>query len=247
MSIETEEDFVGLSRVGKLVGKTLKALSESLEPGVSPIELDAYCAEMLTQAGAAAAPQRIYGFPGTVMVSVNAQAVHGFPSDIPLQPGDLVKLDLTAELDGYMADAAVTVALPPSSPQKRNLVACAESAFARALNVARAGRRINEIGKAIEAETRWYGFHVLRELHSHGVGRSIHEYPSIPNYYDPKLRGVLTEGLVLTIEPILSVGSSEVQIEADGWTCTTRDGSLAVHYEHTVVITQNRPLLLTAA
>lgn len=136
--------------------------------------------------------------------------------------------------------------LPPVSPLKRRLVECAEAAFHKACRAARTGQRLNEIGRAIETEVRHRGFTVLRELYSHGVGRAIHEVPDIPNFYDAAERQPLTEGLVITIEPIISAGSDRVVLGEDGWTLKTKDGSLAAHYEHTVVITRGRPMLMTA-
>ena len=247
MTIESEKDLAGLRRAGRVVALALREMKGSLEPGITTGELDEVGARIFERHGARSAPNLVYGFPGVNLISVNDEAVHGIPRDRRIEPGDLVKIDVTAELDGYIADAAVTVALPPSSPVHERLRDCAESAFGRAVSVARAGRSISKIGRAIETEVRKRGFTVLPELQSHGVGATIHEPPSIPNYYDRRITTPLTKGLVITIEPIISSGSSRTVTADDGWTIKTADGSPAAHYEHTLVVTKGSPIVLTAA
>jgi methionyl aminopeptidase len=158
-----------------------------------------------------------------------------------------VKLDVTLEKDGYVADAARTIVVGGGSEQALHLADCAKAAFDAALHVARAGARVNEIGRVVEREVRRRGFSVVRGLDGHGIGRTIHEAPPVPNYYNPMQRDLLTEGMVITIEPIISAGSGAAVESGDGWTVVTKDGSLAAHYEHTLVITRERPVLLTAA
>jgi methionyl aminopeptidase len=158
----------------------------------------------------------------------------------------LVKLDLTAEKDGYHTDSAMTVQVPPVTVAATQLSHCAERAFRQSLDAARAGNSVREIGRAVEREVRRRGFHVIRELGGHGIGRTIHEEPSVPNFADPLSRARLTEGLVLTIEPIIAERTSRVRLDADKWTLRTGDGSLAAHYEHTLVITRDKPILLTS-
>ena len=189
----------------------------------------------------------MYRFPGAVCISINDEIVHGVPGARVVMPGDLVKLDLTAEKDGYMADAAVTVAVPPASDLATRLAQCAQRAFERAMRVAQARKRVCDIGAAVETEVRRSGFSVVRELCGHGIGRTIHEPPQIPNYADTRNRLRLNEGLVITVEPIIAAGGGAAYQAADGWTMKTVDRSLAAHYEHTLVITRGAPLLLTAA
>jgi methionyl aminopeptidase len=246
MSIKSKRDLEALQRVGRVVGLTLQAMKKRVRAGVTTAELDRIGAECLAGHGARSAPQLVYGFPGAICISVNDEAVHGIPGPRALQEGDLVKLDVTAELDGYIADAAVTVALPCVSIQKRRLSDCAERAFHKALGSARAGRPVSDIGRIVEAEVRRSGFAVIRELRGHGVGRAIHEEPTVPNYFDRTLKQRLTEGLVITIEPIIAAGSGQVFGSADGWTVQTADGSPSAHYEHTIVVTRERPIILTA-
>jgi methionyl aminopeptidase len=247
MSIQTNAEFDKLRAIGAIVAATLRAMAESVRPGVTTAELNATGAKWLRQHGARSAPPRVYGFPAEVCISVNDEAMHGIPGERTIQPGDLVKLDLVAEKDGFYADAAVTVNVPPGSDDGRALARCAERAFERGLAAARAGNRVYEIGRAIEREVRSSGFSVIRELCGHGVGRAIHEEPLVPNFRDPRARRRLSEGLVITIEPVIAAGSGRTSQEKDGWTFRTEDGSLAAHYEHTVVITRGEPVLVTAA
>lgn len=247
MSIESERDWLGLKLAGRIVFLALAAMRRHVRPGVTTAELDAVGERVLAEHGARSAPRLVYGFPAAICISLNDEAVHGIPGERAVAPGDLVKLDVTVEKDGYMADAAVTVPVPPVSAEKRRLVECARSAFFKALAVARAGHRVDEIGGAVEREVRRAGFSVIRELAGHGIGRAIHEAPSVPNFADPGCREPLTEGLVITVEPIIATGSGRAVTARDGWTVRTADGSLSAHFEHTLVVTKGRPFLLTAA
>jgi methionyl aminopeptidase len=247
MSIETGTDWRGLRQVARVVRLTLDALEEHVRPGITTGELDRIAAGVLAGHGARSAPMLVYGFPGSALISINDEVVHGVPGDRPLARGDVVKLDVTAEKNGYMADAARTVIVEAGSEVARRLRLCVRQAFERALRVARAGRRVSEVGRVIEREVRGYGFSVVRGLDGHGIGRTIHEPPNVPNSFDPRQTDVLTEGLVITIEPIICAGSGRAVETSDGWTLRTVDGSLAAHHEHTLVITRGEPMLLTAA
>jgi methionyl aminopeptidase len=200
----------------------------------------------MRQHGAQSAPQLVYKFPGVNCISLNDEAVHGIPSERRVQEGDLVKLDVTVEKDGFMADAAITVAVGEVSEESERLIACAERAFTKAMLVARAGFRVSEIGRAVEREVRRNGFSVIRDLGGHGIGRTIHEAPRIPNFADPAANQILTEGLVITVEPIIAAGSGRAAVDKDGWTVRTLDRRPSAHYEHTLVITKGEPILLTA-
>lgn len=247
VSIKSSSELEKLRVIGRIVRKALDAMAAAVHAGVTTAELDRIGARILAQHGAESAPPKVYGFPGAVCISVNDEAIHGIPGDRKLERGDLVKLDLVAEKDGFFADAAVTVPVEEVSGTAAALARCAESAFRQGARAARAGNRVYEIGRAVEHEVKRCGFRVMRELCGHGVGRTIHEEPNIPNYHSPRFRTRLTEGLVITIEPILSVGAERGVLQRDEWTIRTADGSLAAHYEHTVVITRNEPILLTAA
>lgn len=247
MSIKSLSEFKKLQAIGKIVRTTLDEMSNAVCPGVSTADLDRVGAAVLAKHGAMSAPPKVYGFPGTACISVNDEAIHGIPKDRRLQEGDLVKLDVTAEKDGFFADAAVTVRVGKVSPAADALVRCAERSFREGLKAAQAGNRVREIGRSVEREVRRCGFSVIRELCGHGVGRTIHEEPAVPNYYDPQHRTRLSDGLVITIEPIIAAGNGRAQLQKDKWTVCTTDRSLAAHYEHTIVITNDEPILLTAA
>jgi methionyl aminopeptidase len=247
MSVETEEELQALKRAGRVVAAALGRMRRRVQPGVTTSDLDEVAAGVLHEHGARPAPQLTYGFPGTACISVNDEAVHGVPGPRRLAAGDLVTLDVTVELDGYYADAAVTVGVPPVEEPARRLIEAAEAAFRKAARLARAGERLARLGGAIETETRKRGFHVLRELCGHGIGRSIHEQPSVNNFYDPLDRYRLTRGLVIALEPIISAGGARTRTGSDGWTISSADGSLTAHHEHTIVITDGSPLILTAA
>jgi methionyl aminopeptidase len=198
--------------------------------------------------GARSAPQLVYRFPGVCCISVNDELVHGIPSATRrLAEGDLVKLDVTFEKNGFMADAAITVCVGRVAPRARALAACAERAFTLAMDEVRPGRRVRDIGIAVSREVRREGFAVVPMLQGHGIGRTIHEEPMVPNWDDPAAKGVLTEGLVITVEPIITMGDGDAYEDGDGWTIRTADGALAAHHEHTLVVTRHGPLLVTAA
>lgn len=246
MSIESAADWAGLREVGRITRMTLDLLGARLRPGVTTGALDEAAATLVAAHGAASAPARVYGFPRTVLISVNDEVVHGIPGDRVIVDGDLVSLDVTLEKDGYVADAARSLVAGAGSATANRLVNCAEAALASALRVVRVGARVNLIGRAVSSEVRRQGFGVVRGLAGHGVGRTIHEPPDVPNDYNPSQRDILTEGLVLTIEPMISAGSTRVIQDADGWTLRTRDGGLAAHCEHTIVVTARGPVILAA-
>jgi methionyl aminopeptidase len=236
MSIEGPDQLAGLGAAGAVV-----------RPGVTTAELDAVGEAGMRRHGARSAPALVYKFPGGSCISVNDEAVHGVPGPRRLQEGDLVKLDVTVEKDGFMADAAITVPVGAVSEEDKLLLSCAERALYDALPLARAGRRVLEIGRAVEHRVRKSGFSVIRDLGGHGIGRTIHESPLVPNYPDPRADSVLTDGLVIAIEPIITSGKGNVFLATDGWTVKTADSKKSAHFEHTLVVTEGQPILLTAA
>jgi len=247
MSINEPEELTGMRAAGGVVQLMLEAMKAEVRPGITTAELDEVGAGVMRQRGAQSAPALVYGFPGVSCISLNDEAVHGIPGERALQTGDLVKLDVTIEKDGFMADAALTVPVGDVTEERRKLIACAERAFAKAMLVARAGFRVWEIGRTVEREVRRSGFSVIRDLAGHGIGRTIHEEPRVPNFPDPGANQILTEGLVITVEPIIAAGSGRTFVAADKWTIVTADHRPSAHYEHTLVITKGAPMLLTAA
>lgn len=247
MSINEPGELAGMRAAGDIVRFMLEAMRDQVRPGITTAELDEVGAGVMRHHGAQSAPALVYGFPGVSCISLNEEAVHGIPGKRALQQGDLVKLDVTIEKNGFMADAAFTVPVGEVTEERKKLVACAERAFAKAMLVARAGFRVWEIGRAVEREVRRSGFSVIRSLAGHGIGRTIHEEPRVPNFPDAQSNQVLTEGLVITVEPIIAAGSGRVFIAPDKWTMVTADRRPSAHYEHTLVITKGAPILLTAA
>ncbi|HUP39343.1 MAG TPA: type I methionyl aminopeptidase [Vicinamibacterales bacterium] len=245
MSIDGAADFDGITRAGKVVAEALNAMVQATRAGITTHDLDSIGALVLKDHGARSAPQVVYGCPAVNLISINDEIVHGLPGGRVLRAGDVVKIDVTAETDGYIADAATTVVIPDASVEALHLRDCAISAFTAGLTAARAGRRVAEIGRAVEREVSARGFHVLRELSGHGVGRTIHEAPTVLNYFDPWQKDVLTEGLVLTIEPLISQRRTRAVEGEDGWTLRTRNGCLAAHHEHTIIVTNADPLIVT--
>lgn len=247
MSIKSDEDLAGMTRVGRVVALTIVQMRSVIRVGMTTAELDEVALASFTKYGARSAPRFTYGFPGQTCISVNEEIVHGVPGQRRLLAGDVVKIDVTAELGGYIADAATTVLLPPVAQVAFRLKRSAEEALAGALGVARTGRRVSVIGRAVESQARRDGFAVVRELCGHGVGRRIHEDPQVPNYENRFSRDQLTEGLVIAIEPMLTAKSSRAVQTDDGWTIRTHTRDLAVHEEHTVMIRAGAPLVFTAA
>lgn len=246
MSIKKESELRGLQRAGRVVALTLAAMEAKIAEGITTAELDDVARRHLESHGARATPKDSLGFPGFSCISVNDEAVHGIPGNRTLHRDDIVKIDVTADLDGFVADAARTVIVSPRNSDRQRLAFCAKSAFRAGLASAVPGKRACDIGSSIEREVKHCGFRVIKQLCGHGVGRRMHEPPSIPNYFEPRMAHRLTPGLVITVEPIICAGSGRAYQANDGWTVRTTDGSLAAHHEETIVITQNAPLILTA-
>ncbi len=247
MTIRNGEELRGILRAGTVVKSALDVMKQAVGAGVTTRALDDLCAEVFERRGARSGPQLAYGFPGVSCISINEEAVHGIPSETrTIRDGDLVKLDVVAELDGYYADAAISVPVGVVSSRKRKLAGCAQSALRNALKVARAGRPINGIGRAIQTEVERQGFSVMPELGGHGVGRAVHEEPFVPNYDALWNRQVLWPGLVIAVEPVISSGAGGSVTSDDWWTIRTADGSPSAHFEHTIVITRGDPIVVTS-
>lgn len=246
MSINSEKDLEGLRKIGRIVARCLKHMQSKLEPGITTAELDLIGGKFLQLHGARSAPKLTYNFPGFTCISVNEEAAHGIPGARRLKAGDLVNIDVSAELDGYFADTGGSAIIPPESKLHLKICAVAKLALENAMLEAKAGARINRIGHAIETEAARNGFTVIENLGSHGVGRALHEEPEfIPGYYDKRDKRVLREGQVITIEPFISSGATEVFDNGDGWTLITNPGTFTAQYEHTIVITKGEPLIMT--
>jgi methionyl aminopeptidase len=246
MSVNSPDELRALQAAGRVVAATIRAMRRAVRPGITTAELDAIASREFTRAGARSGPQLDYGFPGVTCISVNDEAVHGIPGRRRLRRGDLVKLDVTAELDGFYADACRTVIVGDGRPQAIRLVRTAEQALAAALKVVSTGQPLNAIGATVQRTVEGRGFSVCEGLMGHGIGRRIHEPPDVPNQYEAELSQPLSEGLVITIEPLVAAGAGAMRLGRDGWTVSTADASLSAHAEHTLVVRDGAPLLLTA-
>lgn len=246
MTIETNDDVAALQRIGAVVSRTLHEMLDAVEPGMTTAELDSLGEKLLQRHGARSAPRLTYGFPGATCISINEEAAHGIPGDRVIRAGDVINVDVSAELDGYFADTGGTKVVPPTNPQKTRLCHATRMALALAMKSARAGLPINGIGAAIQRTARSHGFKVIENLGSHGVGRALHEEPEmIAGYFDATDRRLLREGMVITIEPFLSTKSRVVTEAPDGWTLVGARGNLSAQYEHTMIITRGEPIVVT--
>lgn len=248
MTIETDKDLHELKIIGRIVAMILKEMMQRTEPGMTTLELDMIGQQLFEKYAVQSAPKLTYGFPGYTCISINEEAAHGIPGDRIINPGDMVNIDVSAERNGYFADTGGSFIVPPSTPLKEKLCHATRVALENAANVARAGQPVNRIGKAIQKVAKQKGFKIIKNLCSHGVGRGLHEEPKeITGYYEPRDTRILHEGLVITIEPFLSTKSRLVTEKDDGWTLIAGEGNLSAQYEHTMVITRGKPVLLTVA
>ncbi len=245
MSIDNDKDLLGLMTIGRIVGLTIQHMTAHLQPGMTTAELDQIGAAFLTAQGARSAPILAYKFPGHTCISINDEAAHGIPGERVIQPADLVNIDVSAEKNGYWADSGMSIPVPPTTPEKQHLVDSTRHALEIAIENAVAGNPINAIGRAVEQYATAQGYKVIQELGGHGVGRHIHEKPSVPHHYNRRANQKLTEGLVITLEPFLTLKDRHVKTMPDGWTLKTVKGSLSAQFEHTVVVTSGRPILVT--
>jgi methionyl aminopeptidase len=245
MSIDGQHDVDGLKRAGAAVAEARDTMAGQVRAGVTTRELDAIGREVLRRHGARSAPQLAYDFPGTTCISVNDELAHGIPSERRLKSGDLVNIDVSAELDGYWADSGASYAVGEVAPRLRNLLHTTRQALADAMQEVRAGAPIRNIGRAVERRAKRAGFRVVRDLCGHGVGRNIHEPPNVPNTFERRNNAVLHEGLVITIEPFLTTGATSIFEADDGWTLRTPDGSVGAQFEHTMIVTRGEPIIVT--
>jgi methionyl aminopeptidase len=246
MTIESDEDLEGLKRIGRIVSRVLHDMLDAIEPGMTTAELDGMGARWLAEYGARSAPQLTYNFPGATCISINEEAAHGIPGSRRIEKGDVVNVDVSAELGGYFADTGGTRVVPPAAEVATRLCHAAKFALESAMEEARAGAHINQIGKAIERVAKSHRFRIIRNLGSHGVGRALHEAPEhIPGYFDARDKRVLEDGMVITIEPFLSTKTTLAEQSTDGWTLYGPTGTRSAQYEHTMVITRGAPIIVT--
>lgn len=243
--VKSSREIEIMRKASRATAQILRELAEMAAPGMTTLDLDAYAEKRCGELGVIPAFKGYRGFPCSVCISVNDQVVHGIPSKRVLKDGDIVGLDFGVIADGFYGDSARTVAIGSISPEAKQLMDVAQQSLHEGISQARAGNRVFDISSAIQNYVEARGFSVVKEFVGHGIGRSLHEEPQVPNY-GPKGKGsTLKEGMVLAIEPMINAGGPAVRIESDGWTAVTVDGSLSAHFEHTVAITKDGPEILT--
>src|SRR5450755_113815 len=243
MSVDTPEQLEGLKRAGRVVAETLRSLRRAVAPGVTTGELDELAEEIFVAHGAQSGPILTYGYPGSICVSVDDEVVHGIPGRRVLQRGELVSLDVTAEVDGYHADAAVTVPVGAVDRTAQRLIVATRATLSAGMQAAQPGATLRDVGAAIEQVALARGYRILRELTGHGIGHAMHEEPTVYNWPAPDATTHLSPGLVFTIEPMLTAGRTRLVLDRDGWTVRTADGSLSAHAEHTIMVAKNGPVV----
>lgn len=247
MSIKNKEDVIGLKKIGKIVGDTIKLMKSSIKPGMTTKQLDLIGAKYFSSFGAKSAPILTYNFPGFTCISVNDEIAHGIPGSRILKNGDLVNIDVSLELDGYFADAGATFCVNDTNKFIIDLCNSSKEILYKAINGIKAGNKLNRIGRIIENESKILGFKTINNLAGHGVGRALHEEPdNLVNYYNPADQRLATDGMVVAIETFISTGAKKAIQKNDGWTLTTHDKSFVAQFEHSIIITRNEPIILTA-
>jgi len=242
---KSEREIEIMRKAGSIVAQTHALLAEKVTPGITTGELDKIAEEFILSKGGKPAFKGYQGFPSTLCVAVNEEVVHGFPGNRVLEEGDIIGMDLGVLIDGFYGDSAYTLAVGEISDQAQNLLKVTEESLHQGIEQALEGNRLSDISHAVQKYVEARGYSVVRRFVGHGVGRSLHEDPQIPNF-GPAGRGPrLKEGMVLAIEPMINVGTHKVKILDDGWTVITADKELSAHFEHTVAITKDGPRILT--
>jgi methionyl aminopeptidase len=244
---KSAQEIEGMARAGELVHETLQLCAEVLEPGMTMLELDRIAEEHIRSRGGVPTSKGYKGFPAALCLSPNSMVVHGIPTDYRAQEGDLISVDLGVTLNGLVADSAVTLPVGEIDAEAQRLLDVCQEALAAGIAEARIGNRLSDISHAVQVVVEEAGFSVVRSLVGHGVGRSYHEDPQIPNYGPPGRGPLLQEGMTLAIEPMITAGAPDVYVHEDDWSISSADDSLAAHFEHTVALTQDGPRILTKA
>ena len=242
---KSPEEVAKMRAANALVAGVLGELREAVKPGVTAQELDAVAEMRVREAGAIPAFKGYHGYPATLCVSINDAVMHGIPSPRKLVEGDIVSLDMGVVLDGYYGDSALTVGVGTISDAAAELLDVTRDALHLAIDCARVGRRVSDLGYAVQTHVESRGFSVVREFVGHGIGTQLHEEPQIPNYGKPGRGPYLKEGMVLAIEPMVNAGRAAVRVLDDGWTAVTVDGSLSAHFEHSVAVSKDGPVILS--
>ena len=245
ITIKSRREMEAMERAGAIVGATLSLLKHSVEPGITTAELNRIADKNIRSLGAVPAFLGYQGFPGAICASVNEEIVHGIPGKRVLQEGDIIKMDVGATIDGFIGDAAISVAVGKISDEAQQLMDDTEASLYAGIAAAQPGNRVGDIGAAVAGYAAPRGYGLVRQFVGHGVGRNLHEDPQVPNYGEPGKGALLRPGMCICIEPMLNLGTEATTILGDDWTVVTADGALSAHFEHTLAITQDGPKILT--
>jgi methionyl aminopeptidase len=247
IELKSSREIGLMRRGGHILAEVMDRLRDTVKPGMSTLEIDEDVETFITTRGAKPAFKGYRGFPATVCISINEEVVHGIPSaHRRVKEGDIVGLDLGCIVEGYYADCAFTLAIGEVPPKVQQLLDVTRESLDQAIQECRPGRRLSDVSHAVQLHVERHGFAVVRAFVGHGIGRALHEDPQVPNFGDPGRGPQLRPGMVLAIEPMVTMGSWEVKVLDDGWTAVTRDGSLAAHFEHTIAVTDAEPEVLTS-
>jgi methionyl aminopeptidase len=242
---KSRAEIEAMRRAGKIVAEVLALVESELKPGITTGHLDRLAERHIRQAGAVPSFKGYHGFPGSLCISIDDEVVHGIPGEREIRDGQVVGIDAGAILDGWHGDAARTFIVGPARPEVAELVQATRLAMLAGINAAQPGNRIGDISAAVEDIARPHGYGIVRQFVGHGIGTEMHQDPQVPNYRTGSRGMELQPGICLAIEPMFTLGGSEVDVQSDGWTVVTRDGSLAAHFEHTIAVTENGPEILT--
>jgi methionyl aminopeptidase len=246
MTADSQKDIQALKAIGHVCAETLQRMQVKVRAGMTTRELDEIARAFLEAEGAHSAPQAMYKFPAATCISVSPVIAHGIPNEHVLHEGELIHIDVSAELDGYYADTGASMVVSKSERHLEKLLDATKAALTKALRAAKAGNPLNGISRSVQTEARKRGYNVIYDLTGHGIGHKLHEEPSeILNYYNPDDRRILNDGLVLAIEPFLTPGLGRTTQERDGWSLRTSDNAIAAQFEHTIIVTKNEPVILT--
>ncbi|WP_054956933.1 type I methionyl aminopeptidase [Paenibacillus dakarensis] len=243
--IKTKEQIEKMNKAGELLAECHRRIAGMIKPGITTNEIDQFVERFLAQHGAHPEQRGYHGYPYATCASVNDVICHGFPSDVPLKDGDIVTIDMVVRLDGWLADSAWSYAVGNISEEAQHLLDVTKKALYLGIEQAVIGNRIGDISHAIQAYAESENLSVVRQFVGHAIGQEMHEEPQVPHYGPPHRGPRLKEGMVITIEPMLNIGTYACKIDADGWTARTADGKLSAQYEHTLAITKDGPLILT--
>ena len=247
IEVKNDSELQKMREAGKVTAAVLKLMTELVKPGISTLELDAAAEKTIRSFGATPLFLGYYGFPGTICASVNEEVVHGIPKkDRILKSGDIISIDTGARLDGFCSDAAITLGVGEVSDKAQRLMDVTKKSLYKAIGQVKPGKRLGDVEHAVETFAKQNGVGVVRDYCGHGIGRNMHEEPSIPNFGKPGTGPLLEKGMVLAIEPMLTAGTYRVRELDDGWTVVTADGKYAAHFEHTVAVTANGSEIFTA-